>query len=61
MAESNRAGEYLLIEDSTDLDYSSHQSCQDLGRIGNDRGRVLLLHTTLAVRVRLGIWIIVLR
>ncbi len=44
-------GEYLLIEDSTDLDYSSHQSCQDLGRIGNDRGRGLLLHTTLAVRV----------
>lgn len=44
-------GEYLLIEDTTDLDYSSHWHCQDLGRIGNDRGRGLFLHTTLAVRV----------
>src|SRR5437868_6510786 len=45
-------GDYLLIEDSTDLDYSSHQHCRDLGRIGNDRGRGLLLHTTLAVQVK---------
>ena len=47
----NEPGEYLLIEDSTDLDFSSHRSCQHLGRIGNDRGRGLLLHSTLAVRV----------
>jgi hypothetical protein len=45
-------GEYLLIEDTSDLDYSSHRSCQGLGRIGNDYGRGLLLHTMLAVRVR---------
>ncbi len=44
-------GEYLLIEDTSELDYSSHSGCQDLGPIGNGRGRGLLLHSTLAVRV----------
>ena len=46
------AGEALLIEDTTLLDYSSHGATRGLGRIGNDRGRGLLLHTTLAVGVR---------
>lgn len=45
------AGEYLLIEDSSELDYSDQGGCEDLGSIGNGRGRGLLLHTTLAVAV----------
>jgi hypothetical protein len=49
--ECRNPGEYLMIEDRTDLDYSSHRATQGLGRIGNDRGRGLMLHTTLAVRV----------
>jgi Transposase DNA-binding/Transposase Tn5 dimerisation domain len=44
-------GEYLLIEDTSELDYSDHGGCRDLGPIGNGRGRGLLLHSTLAVRV----------
>lgn len=44
-------GEYLLIEDTTELDYSSHPRTEQLGFIGNGRGRGLLLHSTLAVRV----------
>jgi hypothetical protein len=44
-------GEYLLIEDTTELDYSSHRRTEQLGFIGNGRGRGLLLHSTLAVRV----------
>jgi transposase-like protein/transposase Tn5 family protein len=44
-------GEYLLIEDTTLLDYSTHRATRGLGRIGNDRGAGLLLHTTLAARV----------
>ena len=44
-------GEYLLIEDTTQLDYSFHPATEDLGTIGNGDGRGLLLHTTLAVRV----------
>ena len=44
-------GEYLLIEDTTELDYSSHRRTEQLGPIGNERGRGLLLHSTLAVRV----------
>lgn len=44
-------GEYLLIEDTTELDYTAHGATQDLGFIGDGRGRGLLLHTTLAVRV----------
>jgi hypothetical protein len=44
-------GEYLLIEDTTELDYSSHRHTEQLGFIGNGRGRGLWLHSTLAVRV----------
>jgi hypothetical protein len=44
-------GEYLLIEDTSDLDFSTHRACKGLGQIGNQYGRGLLLHSTLAVRV----------
>jgi hypothetical protein len=50
-AQCCQPGEYLLIEDTSELDYSGHDGCEDLGPIGNGRGRGLLLHTTLAVRV----------
>ncbi len=44
-------GEYLLIEDTTQLDYSGGAGREDLGMIGDGRGRGLMLHTTLALRV----------
>jgi len=44
-------GEYLLIEDTTLLDYSHHCAAQDLGRIGDGQGRGFELHSNLAVRV----------
>jgi hypothetical protein len=44
-------GEYLLIEDTTELDYSSHPHTAQLGFIGNGGGRGLWLHSTLAVRI----------
>jgi hypothetical protein len=44
-------GEYLLIEDTTLLDYSQHAAARDLGRIGDGDGRGFELHSTLAVRV----------
>ena len=46
-----QAGEYLLIEDTTLLDYSHHPATEDLGVIGNGKGRGFELHSTLAVRV----------
>lgn len=46
-----RAGEYLLIEDTTLLDYSGHGSVAGLGVIGNGGGHGFELHTTLAVRI----------
>jgi hypothetical protein len=46
-----QSGEYLLIEDTTELDYSSHRRTEQLGFIGDGRGRGLLLHSTLAVRL----------
>ncbi len=52
-ARCREPGEYLLIEDTTELDYSAHPATEELGAIGNGRGRGLLLHTTLAVRVEL--------
>ena len=44
-------GEYLLIEDTTLLDYSKHAATTDLGVIGDGRGRGFELHSTLAVRI----------
>jgi hypothetical protein len=44
-------GEYLLIEDTSDLDFSNHPKTRDLGVIGDGEGRGLELHSTLAVRV----------
>lgn len=51
LAACRQPGEYLLIEDTTDLDYTAHRATAGLGRIGDGRGRGLRLHTTLAVRV----------
>ena len=50
-ARCRQPGEYLLIEDTSELDYSGHPGCADLGPIGNGQGRGLLLHSTLAVQV----------
>lgn len=47
----SRPGDYVLISDTTTLDYSSHPCTDGLGRVGDDGGRGLLLHSTLAVRV----------
>jgi hypothetical protein len=44
-------GQYLLIEDTSELDYTDHPATQEMGCIGNGRGRGLLLHTTLALRI----------
>ena len=44
------AGDYLLIEDTTSLDFSLHFETDGLGRIGDDGGRGFFVHTTLAVK-----------
>ena len=44
-------GVYLIIEDTTCLDYSSHRATKDLGIIGDGCGRGFDLHSALAVRV----------
>jgi hypothetical protein len=39
----------LMVEDSTELDFSQHRHTRGLGPIGNGRGRGLIVHSTLAV------------
>ncbi|MDH7561732.1 MAG: IS4 family transposase [bacterium] len=39
----------LMVEDTTELDYTAHPSKTGLGPIGNGKGRGLLLHSTLAI------------
>jgi len=48
---SRQPGEYLLIEDTTVLDFSLRPGCEGLGVIGDGRGRGFELHSTLAVRI----------
>lgn len=50
-ASCREPGEYLLIEDTTELDYTGHPMTEELGPIGNGGGRGLLLHSSLAFRV----------
>jgi hypothetical protein len=50
-AAGRQPGEYLIIEDTTLLDYSRHPATQELGRIGDGGGRGFELHSTLAVRI----------
>lgn len=51
LAHCRAAGEYLIIEDTTLLDYSHSVAAPELGVIGNGGGRGFELHTALAVRV----------
>jgi hypothetical protein len=44
-------GEYLIIEDTSGLDFSSHRRTRDWGVIGDGKGRGFELHSALAVRV----------
>lgn len=51
-AACRQPGEYLIIEDTTLLDYTEHHpATQELGVIGNGRGRGFELHHALALRV----------
>lgn len=50
-AACRQPGEYLLLEDTTLLDYSGSPAAAELGRIGDGQGRGFELHTTLAVRI----------
>ena len=44
-------GAYLLLEDTTLLDYSRHRATEGLGVIGDGGGRGFELHSALAVRI----------
>ena len=44
-------GEYLIIEDTSNLDFSAHWATEGLGVIGDGNGRGFELHSALAVRV----------
>jgi len=44
-------GEYLLLEDTSGLDFSGHRHTKGLGVIGDGNGRGFEVHSTLAVRV----------
>lgn len=46
-----RPGEYLIIEDTSDLNYTGKKVAEELGRIGNDTGQGLWLHSSLALTV----------
>jgi hypothetical protein len=50
-AACREAGEYLIIEDTSELDFTGHPASLELGFIGDGRGRGFDLHSTLAVRV----------
>ena len=44
-------GEYILIEDTTSLNYSQRPALQGVGPIGDGAGRGIMMHTTLAARI----------
>lgn len=44
-------GEHILVEDTTEADYSAHRATTGLGQIGNQHGRGMLIHSTLALHL----------
>ncbi len=44
-------GEYLIVEDTTMLDYADHLAVEGLGWTSSPEGRGLWLHTALALRI----------
>jgi len=49
--ECREPGEYFFIEDTTELDYSSHPGAKDLGLIGDGSGRGMFVHSTLVAKI----------
>ena len=49
--ECRRPGEYLLVEDTTELDFTSHPATEDLGLVGDGRGRGMFVHSSLMLQV----------
>ena len=47
--EAQRRGVVLMIQDTSELDYTFHWNTEGLEPIGNGKGRGFLLHSTLAV------------
>ena len=44
-------GEYLIVEDTTTLDFTTHRAVQGMGPVGDEWSLGLLAHSTLALRV----------
>jgi hypothetical protein len=44
-------GDYLWVEDTTELDYSTHPAAAELGYIGNGKNRGLLAHSSLVLHI----------
>jgi len=44
-------GDYLLVEDTTEIDFTSHYMTEGLGWTGDGGGRGMYLHTTLALKI----------
>ena len=51
---SEKNSTFLLVQDITELDYSSHKATAGSGPIGDHRGREMLLHNTLALQAETG-------
>ena len=49
LAAAGRIKVVLMVEDSTELDYTAHRSTKGLGPIGDGKEQGLILHSTLAV------------
>ena len=44
-------GQYLLIEDTSELDFTSHADLEGVGWVGNGGGRGIMMHSTLCVGI----------
>jgi hypothetical protein len=44
-------GDYLLVEDTSELNYWTHPATKGLGRVSADGGHALFIHSTLAFRM----------
>ena len=49
--ECRQPGDYLFVEDTTELDFTSHPAAEELGFIGDGGGRGMFVHSSLVLQI----------
>src|SRR4030042_3303087 len=49
--ECRQPGDYLFVEDTTELNFTSHPAAEELGLLGDGGGRGMFVHSSLVLQI----------